>query len=251
MINTERTSLPRSLALAFCTLLFGCGQASDETTDQGDSETSAFVSSEQARKAFDVVYRIDYLPFNYIKDGCYARELYMSMELASFNIPSSAHYIYGSLRPNAQVAWSYHVAPLLKVDESEPWVLDPAFERKPLKLSSWIGKNFPAGQYTTETKAGSAYFDFAGRTSQFNKSRMIKNFDEMPAFLTNDIASACSVMYNYIARESGDIQYKRIKLLNRTTELVHDLKKRKKLEIRTLSTRYNARCRQAISAGSL
>lgn len=250
MISKARTYLQRSLALTFSIMFLGCGDAEEKAADER-SEVSALVSAEQARKAFDIVYKINYLPFNYIKDGCYARELYMSMELASANIPSSAHYIYGSLRPNSQVAWSYHVAPMLKVDDNEPWILDPSFEREPLRLSGWIKKNFPAGSYTTETKAGSAYFDFSGRTSQFNKNRLVRSFEELPPFLTTDIASACSVMYNYIAREGGDIQYKRVKLLNRTAELVHDLKKRKKLETRALSTRYNARCRQAITTGSL
>lgn len=215
----------------------------------GDSSLQAVVSQNQADEAFAIVYQLDYLPFNYIEDGCYARELYMSMELASDRIPSSAQYIYGNLRPTDDTRWSYHVAPLLKVGEEEPWVLDPAFEDEPLRLKSWIGKNFPAGRYRTAVKAGSAYFDKNGRTSDFNDKRMVKNFEEMPTFLTSDIASACNVMYSYIAREGEDIEYKRIKLLNRTAELVHDLARESKLEVRSISSRINARCREAIAQG--
>ncbi len=248
MLTLKRFSEARFLAPFLLSTIAACGGGSSE---ESPSDISAYVSASQAGKAFDIVYDIDYLPFNYIKDGCYARELYMSMELASEKIPSSAQYIYGSLRPVPGTAWSYHVAPLLKVDNNEPWVLDPAFEKSPLRLSAWIDKNLPAGQYTTETKAGSAYFDFSGRTAEFDKSRLVKSFQELPAFLTTDIASACGVMYNYIAREEGDIEYKRVKLLNRTTELVHELKQSKKLESRALSTRYNARCRKAIASGAL
>ncbi len=226
-------------------LTIACGRP-DATQD---SEVQAIVSQTQADQAFRLVYKIDYLPFNYIEDGCYARELFMAMELAGRKIPSSAHYIYGDLHPNDDTNWSYHVAPLLKVGEEEAWVLDPSFERAPLRLNQWIKKNFPAGRYTTQIKAGSAYFDEKGRTSEFNKARLVKSFKEFPTFLTSDIAAACGVMYSYIAKEAEDVEYKRTKLLNRTAELVNDLNALNKVEAKTLSRQVNARCRQAIETG--
>jgi len=226
-------------------LLAGCGAANGPET----SQTKALVSSSQARKAFDIVKAIDYIPFNYIIDGCYARSLYMSMELAAEGIPSSSHYIFGYLLPTQSVSWGYHVAPLLKIKGEEPWILDPAFQTEPLRLSSWIDKNNSLGSYTTEIKAGSAYFDEAGRTSEFNNDHMIQNFAEMPTFLTSDISSACATMWNYIANQyssADQTRTVRAKLIARTTELAGRLADLRKLDVDGASYDSNYSCRRAL-----
>lgn len=207
---------------------------------QGASETKALVSRAQAEQAFAIVEQIDYLPFSYIIDGCYARSLYMSLELAAQGIPSSEHYVYGQLQPTPEVGWSYHVAPLLQVKDSqqEPWILDPAFEQEPLSRSQWIKKDFLAAKQmeipinviaeaTTQIRAGSAYFDLTGRAKAFetvesplftaskdslgritklspkpiDKKLLVADFQQLPSFLTGDIHSACTVMYTYIGEE--------------------------------------------------
>src|SRR6478752_5595037 len=104
-------------------VLSGCGGQPAQ-----NSLEKAYVSQEQADDAFSLVYDIDYLPFAYVKDGCYARQLYMSMELALSKIPSSAYYLYGNLHPNPSTSWNYHVAPMIKIDDEEAWILDPALE---------------------------------------------------------------------------------------------------------------------------
>ncbi|WP_141736220.1 protein-glutamine glutaminase family protein [Oligoflexus tunisiensis] len=236
--------------------LTACGQQSRQTSD-----TSALVSQQQATQAFSIVKAIDYLPFTFIEDGCYARSLYMSLELASQRIPSSALYVYGVLQPTPSVSWSYHVAPMIQVTNSaqEAWVLDPAFEREPLTRSQWLNKNFAASSkseiklenialYTkTRIRAGSAYFEESGRTDPYdtpetrafdaasdsegdvvgliprpiNKSVLIPNFEEMPTFLSGDIHSACTVMYDYIYRERlSEPDEKVEKLLASTTRLI-------------------------------
>lgn len=213
------------------------------------SETKAIVTPAQAEEAFDIVKAIDYIPFNYIIDGCYARSLYMSMELAAKGIPSSAHYIYGYLQPTNDVSWSYHVAPLLKIKDQEPWILDPAFEIEPLRLSAWIAKNHAQGRYTTEVKAGSAYFDESGRTAQFDADHLIQNFADMPTFLTSDIANACTTLYNYIPQQdqsAAQSRAQRAKLLTQTQVLADALKERAKLENDGRSYDANNACNQAL-----
>lgn len=234
------------LALLGTTLLLAsaCGRPQNQ-----DSQSKALVSQTQADEAFAIVKAIDYIPFAYIEDGCYARALYMSMELAAQGIPSSAHYIYGNLRPNEDVSWWYHVAPLLKVGAEEPWVLDPAFEKEPLRRSDWISKNNPNGRYTTEIKAGSAYFDEIGRTSEFNNNHMIQDFEEMPTFLASDISNACTVMYNYLrntADDTSDLTALRNKLLTRTSQLVEALQDNGKFENDGSGSDANRVCRKAI-----
>ncbi len=233
-------------------LATACGPQS-QSIQPHTSSSKALVSVEQAVEAFQLVTQIDYLPFAYVEDGCYARELYMAAELASSAIPSSAHYIWGDLHPNPETQWIYHVAPLIKVDEQEPWILDPSLEKKPLRVSKWIHKNFPAGEYTTEITAGSAYFDESGRTKEFNNDRMIRNFAEMPSFLTGDLISACSVMHNYLGREGLDPQGKRARLLSRTSELVRELHAADKLEVNIgdseASLGHIKRCEEAVQKG--
>lgn len=236
-----------SLALlATSSLFFGaCGSSKSAE----NSQTKALVTEEQAQKAFDLVKAIDYIPFTYIVDGCYARSLYMSMELAVEKIPSSAFYMFGYLQPTDEVSWSYHVAPLLKIRGQEAIVLDPAFEAEPLTMTEWKAKNNPQGQYEHDLKAGSAYFDETGRTSEFNMDRMIQNFEEMPTFLTSDIASACTVMYNYIPlqhQSSGYSAQQRSKLLSRTAELIDGLKAVGKLENDGYASDSNRLCRTAL-----
>lgn len=235
--------------------LAACGQNTQQTSD-----TSALVSQQQANKAFAIVKGVDYLPFTYIVDGCYARSLYMSLELAAEGIPSSAHYVFGYLQPTQSVTWSYHVAPLLQVAKTsqEPWILDPAFESRPLTRTQWLAENFAesedelavtARSTWTQIRAGSAYFDESGRVSEYDtdeslaytpvkasdgsivslKARpidpsvLIPTFADMPTFLSTDIHSACTVMHTYIKNEDLDVAERAAKtkrLLASTTRLV-------------------------------
>lgn len=210
-------------------VLSACGQDSKSQPSLGKAD----VTPSQAEEAFRIIGAIDYLPFDSIENGCYARSLYMSMELAAHEIPSSALYIYGELHPRPGIVWTFHVAPLLKVDGQEPWILDPSFQSSPLKLSKWIAKNKAGGEYFTEIKAGSAYFDEAGGSSASTQDLMIRNFDEMPPFLASDIISACNAMFHYL-----EVQYpspalaeaKQRKLMARTRELLDRLNALGKLD---------------------
>lgn len=236
-----------SLAILASTSLFFAACGSNKGTQ--DSSSKALVTAAQADAAFDIVKAIDYIPFTYIVDGCYARSLYMSMELAAEKIPSSAFYMFGYLQPTNEVSWSYHVAPLLKLRGQEAWVLDPAFEAEPLTMTEWKAKNNPQSEFEHDLKAGSAYFDPTGRTSEFTMNNMIQNFEEMPTFLTSDIASACTVMYNYLPLQDQPAalsKEQRTKLLSRTAELVDGLKKVGKLENDGVASDANSVCRTAV-----
>jgi hypothetical protein len=234
-----------SLLSAIVLTLSACGQNHVNT-----SESKAFVSADQASTAFAIVKSIDYLPFLYIEDGCYARSLYMSMELAVSGIPSSAFYVYGDLRPTSKVNWGYHVAPLLQVGNNEAYILDPAFEKNPLRVSQWIAKNMPADGYEWVMKAGSAYFDEAGRTRQFNNTHMVQNFAEMPAFQTSDIGHACTVMFDYISNQTrgfSELISMRAKLLKRTSQMADALWKMGKLQDNSIDPSVtNSYCKSAL-----
>src|SRR5688572_8443901 len=56
----------------------------------------ARVTQSIAERAFEVVAKIDYLPFANVADGCYARAYVIAMELAAERIPSSVQYAAAS-----------------------------------------------------------------------------------------------------------------------------------------------------------
>src|SRR5687767_6751444 len=109
--------LPRLTAFGLL-LVTGCGSA-DESPPTSD--TQELVDQATFKKAFKIVSAIDYLPWEYKVDGCYARALYMSMELAAEGIPSNAAFAFADefdeLRVG-EIEWQYHVAPMLQVGAS-------------------------------------------------------------------------------------------------------------------------------------
>lgn len=107
----------------------------------------------QLQKEFDKLSAREDIPFEYIKDGCYARAHLMSEEMTHDGINNAKIFCmvedaYGSGRLTAenkymQAKWWYHVAPLVfAVDEQskqvEPFVMDPSMSKSPMKPQEWI-----------------------------------------------------------------------------------------------------------------
>jgi hypothetical protein len=124
----------------------------------------------------------DYLPFDYTTDGCYARATYMQMELLAADIPSRVVFVRTAL--NAQgddfdgaaptlrpVAWSWHVAPVVKVDGVE-WVLDPSvspLEGGKTPLDRWL--KFVAGKNVVEAPLDELHQQVVEEAGKFIASR--------------------------------------------------------------------------------
>lgn len=218
------------------------------------SEVQALVSHEQAAIAFAVVQEIEYLPFAYKQDGCYARALYMSMELAAHSIPSSSYYVYGMLMPESDIMWGYHVAPMVKDPAGKVWLLDPAFQREPLLEADWISKTRPfLDMKTTYYTAGSKYLAGSG-DNPGTSSDMVSSFAAMPAFNLDDIVHACSNLSTFLSEEAArNERDKRARLFRRTAELARELKEMGKLKsgsnpwlVGSDSASYKAECRAAV-----
>ena len=105
--------------ILFILLITACGSNQNNT-----SQTSAFVTSDDATKALEITQKTtEYLPYAYLTDGCYARSFYMSMELAVEGIPSSSQYAIcpddACIAPdNVRWEWGYHVAPMIIVSSN-------------------------------------------------------------------------------------------------------------------------------------
>jgi hypothetical protein len=212
------------ISLITSCFLWSCG------TPKSNSSLSAYVSPSQARQAFAALASIDYLPFGYKHDGCYARSLFMSMELAALGIPSSAQFAIGNLNPSPEVSWRYHVVPMLIVgNDDEPTVIDPSLLPGPTKRSEWL--RIMKGQGYTELVAvpGSYYDPYA--TPNQSQERIIRSLSEMPAFQFEHIVRACRTLNAYLDTEGAhNRDQKKRKLLLKATQLVDALTRAGKVE---------------------
>jgi len=231
-LNT-RTKRVRGLCLFVCAVLSACGQgAADVSTDPdsvdfGVAEQSARVSPAQAALAAQLVDSTrGYLPFAYTEDGCYARALYMSMELASRRVPSSAQYLTGYLQPSPLVQWGWHVAPMVEIDGSTGrTILDPSLAPQgPVALAEWVRRSNPQGSYELFWTLGSVYYLTGFYTPNAQAAPVIQSFAELAPFQRTDVESACAVMSEYLRLEGrADQSQKRALLLGRTRSLANRL----------------------------
>lgn len=252
-----------SVALGAAT---GCESRSDDGWVQGlESAEFTLVQKQTFNQAFQLIEGIDYLPFQYREDGCYARALYMSMELAADRIASNSLFAFANGDHYLEVgdlAWSYHVAPLLgvilstgaAVKSSTPveWrVIDPALSDTYVTALKWLnlmGRTKP--EYETNAWGekedlsptlvlvpGSRYAPtgMEQETTYYNLD--VPDLESMPAFAVEDVKDACTVMYDYLGMEnqqgstsSSEMSRKRARLLERTTALTNALVGMSKLD---------------------
>lgn len=226
-------------------IVFSC-----RSSDQG-TKPSAFIESSMSERAFEIIDKIDYLSFSYTDDGCQARSLYMSMELASNNIPTSSQFAVGYFDPNFDGwGWPLHVAPMIIISNSdmnkdelqkkwaylevspneklqlskkiiEPVILDPSLAKGPIFLSEWISR--------LNIVEKSKFFATPGTTVNSPKrenTKIISNISEMGKFKISDIKKSCSYIWKFINKEKispETVEKKRKRLLKRTHELIEKL----------------------------
>lgn len=237
----------RSLTLAgplvVATLLAACGSSSNGGSAPVDSSQDEWVQQRTFDRAFAIVKGVDYLPFKYKIDGCYARALYMSMELAAEGMESNEVFAFAPSEAPlvvGDVQWGYHVAPMLEVGTSPSllvhMVIDPSLSTGPLTESSWLAAMGVDGKKPAPTMLvapGSDYGPDEAKADDAHRDQDTPNVDQMPPFRVSDVQDACGVMHAYLALEPGSpqptIEAKQTKLLARTTALVQALTARGKL----------------------
>jgi len=254
--HENRSALVGCLVAALLAVNLGC--SFEPSADLAQPE-QPLVQQELFDRAFQVVSAIDYLPFDYIVDGCYARSLYMSMELASQQIESNSIYAFSRNKDHllqvGEQQWSFHVTPMLMVESAsarlESMVMDPALSDQPLTAAQWLsamGRTKPEYVASASGKTidvsprmvvvpGSTYSLFQVFFDLGHLNQDIPSFAKLPPFRTRDIKSACSVMAHNIDKEllQGSIDqatadYKRKRLLDRTRSMVQALDNLDKLE---------------------
>ncbi len=233
----------------------GCEPRDDEAWLSGlASAEFSLVQKQTFERAYQIIDGIDYLPFQYVEDGCYARALYMSMELAADRIASNSLFAFVNGDHYLEVedlAWSYHVAPLLGVilsanaSSKVEWrVIDPALSDTYVTAMKWLnlmGRTKPEydTNYWGETEdmsptlvmvPGSRYAPTGAEQESTYYNKDVPDLESMPDFDAMDVKDACTVMYDYLAMESqqgstssSQMAQKRDKLLERTATLASAL----------------------------
>lgn len=248
MHSSSTTTPTRLLSLMLFALGSACaaptlgdeaGQAEERQTDD-----SAIVTSGTFAKAHGIMRGIDYLPYAYKPDGCYARALYISMELAAERIESNATYAVAKDEqnrleiPGTTSTWMYHVAPMLMVARagSDPVarVLDPAMTSAPLTHTDWLRRmgwergeanaptllSVPASKYPVKSDADWSAFVASKAWSD------VPSFAALPKFQMADVQHACNIVHAYLANEgkpASVVKTRQAKLVSRSTKLVAEL----------------------------
>ena len=127
--------------------------------DTGPGSPADPLSEEAAQALFEDLAGLDYVPFDYPKDGCPARAHEMCRVMRERGIDCAKAWNFGvTAAPNivspefGGIRWVYHVAPIVCVRQADgsvrQLVLDPSIDQtRPLTVDEWLARQGgPAGQ---------------------------------------------------------------------------------------------------------
>lgn len=231
-------------------VLAGCKARLSRTSSQSLAAQIAVTQEEydRAEKLLNdlVGPKKGYLPFGYLKDGCYARALYMSMVLATERIPSAA--VYAIVPPgkpelrakNGAAVWTnFHVAPMiLKGEENAEIIIDPSVspEKPFLSLAEWLeALQTKEEDLHLKKLQGSTYWPKvvdSTRAGADLPDSVPSSFAEMQPFRFRDIESACGTVAEYIEKvKLQDLSHDELKkrLAEDTASIVSTLQAKGKI----------------------
>ncbi len=203
-----------SALLASGSALAGC--SADDVVDDAAASSNEALTERDWGRAISYLGSLDYLPWGYTDDGCYARAIYYTMNLAAEGISSNHVYIIakdGAHGLGSTGRWRYHVAPLVSRDgANELRVLDPVYSSQPLLLRDWYDRqsnweNTPNAPIL-KVAPGTTFGDLSGNvvpdphaasTASFREP---PSFASMPAFSIGNLNAACGIMHRYIDLET-------------------------------------------------
>lgn len=127
------------------------------------------ISEADATALFNQLAGLQYIPFDYPVDGCFARAHEMSRLMAEQGVASAKIFNYAA--PSAlsvpgtefgDITWGYHVAPIVNVQGSDgitrQMVFDPSLSKQPMTFGEWqTASGGPAGQ-RLETTSSDVYY---------------------------------------------------------------------------------------------
>ena len=128
-------------------------------------------SLEELSKLSNALYDSSHIPFEYIKDGCYARAHLMCESLRQHGINHSKVFVFGSLGAKNEVQdtrWWYHVAPLVFVQDQQTGavdarVIDPGLSREPMTVQDWVKACNRGGEVKIDLTSAAQYYPREGK----------------------------------------------------------------------------------------
>ncbi len=147
------------------------------------------------------------IPFQYVRDGCYARAHKMrQMLISKYGYCCEKVFSYGNLNVKANmwggccVNWWYHVVPLFRINKSFGgrtfqvcYVIDPGMFTTPVTLSTWL-----AAQENTSCNAGAN----------------VTSYSIQPGTAYWPSSGGYATDPNYVLTEQTLINYKNLKTCN-------------------------------------
>ncbi len=254
---TPTKCLLLKILIPLALFMTACGSSQNSS-----SKLNAFVTEDQAEQAFKIAQKtMEYLPYGYQNDGCYARSLFISLELAAEGIPSTSQYAsctgFKCIAPSGvDWKWDYHVAPMIIVSSNpetarqdpsyledqispqdtninlnatlatmnQPIIIDPGLSTKPLSRQEWVQKMNLNDDVIFTVKHARDYSSYDRET---NIDQLVRSIQDMKKFKKISVMAACQTMWSYLQR-TGDhpqtILRKRNLLINRTKYLLKKLK---------------------------
>ena len=101
------------------------------------------LNKKDAEKIFDEMANTPNIPFGYPFDGCYARAHKMVQLLEKKGIIAAKGWASGDIyvdTPLGEIEWSYHVAPIVLVQEKNgpvPYIIDPSLSKTLITFKEW------------------------------------------------------------------------------------------------------------------
>ena len=145
------------------------GVAFQGTTNEPGSPANP-LSEAEAQALFDELAKLDYIPFDYPRDGCYARANEMCRIMEEKGMACGKAWNYANPNtlsvpgtPFGDITWGYHVAPIINVRDAngkvEPHVIDPSLSKKPISTEDWQKLQAgPGGQRLETTDSQPMYY---------------------------------------------------------------------------------------------
>jgi hypothetical protein len=141
---------------------------------------------------------MQHIPFGYIPDGCYARAHIMDKIFGDFGINNAKLFLFGSLRAGignryypTGVSWTYHVAPLVLVNDGDRLglrVYDPSIAGRSVRPEEWVGRSNLENRPATWDATHRNTYGWNSRTGQYIGGTFEAN-----------LPSAVTTLQNYMA----------------------------------------------------
>ena len=163
------------------------------------------LSQAQAQKLWQEFASLDYIPYQYATDGCYAQATGLALYAEKKGYDVAKIFAEGRLiaklvnNPHKEVAiWDWHVAPVLYVQigkELVVHVFDPSLFDKPVPESVWLNKMREEDGYETRGKINTSYY---GSKYQYMSKSFDKSAKKKTSWIPEDLENCRDTLKEYL-----------------------------------------------------